>query len=139
MSRSAAARPGRFCALALCGFLIAACAVPVTYPSGPRTEPPHFMMDWFVAADGIRMTTRRWTPEDGKPKAVVVALHDDVRPLAAAAEAARRADRDLRRHLLQRGAPGGWLQNPGTSAPQHSHVAADRGAAGRRRLLRRSF
>tara|TARA_B100000965_G_scaffold162249_1_gene135160 strand:+ start:1031 stop:2068 length:1038 start_codon:yes stop_codon:yes gene_type:complete len=75
MSRSAAARPGRFCALALCGFLIAACAVPVTYPSGPRTEPPHFMMDWFVAADGIRMTTRRWTPEDGKPKAVVVALH----------------------------------------------------------------
>ncbi|PIW30517.1 MAG: alpha/beta hydrolase [Rhodospirillales bacterium CG15_BIG_FIL_POST_REV_8_21_14_020_66_15] len=72
-------RPGRLPALALCGFLalggvLAACAVPLAYPSGPARTAPHFMMDWFVAADGIRMTVRRWTPK-GPPRAVVVALH----------------------------------------------------------------
>lgn len=72
MRRRAGERLG---VLALCGLLLAACAVPLIYPSGPRTEQPHFMMDWFVAADGIRMTTRTWVPETAKPKAVIVALH----------------------------------------------------------------
>lgn len=54
--------------------LMAACAVPVTYPAGPAAAPPHFFMDWFVAGDGIRMTVRSWAPK-GPARAVVVALH----------------------------------------------------------------
>lgn len=53
---------------------LGACAVPLTYPAGPRVEAPHFLDDWFVAADGIRLTTRHWLPE-GRPRAIVVALH----------------------------------------------------------------
>lgn len=65
--------PRRLAALALCG-LLAACAVPRTYPAGPAATTPHFLMDWFVARDGIRMTVRSWRPK-GPAKAVVVALH----------------------------------------------------------------
>ncbi len=63
----------RLIVLALCGFL-AACAVPLTYPAGPAVTQPHFLMDWFVARDGIRMTVRSWQPKD-PAKAVIVALH----------------------------------------------------------------
>ncbi len=63
----------RLAALAICG-LLAACAVPLTYPAGPAATTPHFLMDWFVARDGIRMTVRAWKPE-GPAKAVIVALH----------------------------------------------------------------
>lgn len=64
---------GRLIVLALCGFL-SACAVPLTYPAGPSKAEPHFMMDWFVAGDGFRLSVRSWKPE-GPPKAVIVALH----------------------------------------------------------------
>lgn len=63
----------RLIALVLCG-LLAACAVPLTYPAGPAATTPYFLMDWFVARDGIRMTVRSWRPK-GPAKAVVVALH----------------------------------------------------------------
>ncbi|MEQ9556184.1 MAG: alpha/beta hydrolase [Rhodospirillales bacterium] len=63
----------RLTALGLCG-LLAACAVPMTYPAGPPAAKPHFLMDWFVARDGIRMTVRSWRPK-GPARAVVVALH----------------------------------------------------------------
>tara|TARA_R110002124_G_scaffold38253_7_gene121600 strand:- start:59052 stop:60077 length:1026 start_codon:yes stop_codon:yes gene_type:complete len=63
----------RLTALAFCG-LLAACAVPLTYPAGPTATTPHFLMDWFVARDGIRMTVRSWKPP-GTVKAVIVALH----------------------------------------------------------------
>ncbi len=63
----------RLAALAFCG-LLAACAVPLTYPAGPAATTPHFLMDWFVARDGIRMTVRSWKPQ-GPAKAVIVALH----------------------------------------------------------------
>jgi len=63
----------RLTALGLCG-LLAACAVPMTYPAGPPAAEPHFLMDWFVARDGIRMTVRSWRPK-GPARAVVVALH----------------------------------------------------------------
>ena len=63
----------RLAVLAFCG-LLAACAVPLTYPAGPAATKPHFLMDWFVARDGIRMTVRSWKPP-GPAKAVVVALH----------------------------------------------------------------
>ena len=75
MRRRAVARFGWLGALMLCGVLLSACAVPLTYPAGKRTEQPHFLMDWFVAGDGVRMTTRRWAPENGRPKAVIVAVH----------------------------------------------------------------
>lgn len=64
---------GRLAAL-LVAFMLAACAVPVTYPAGPSVMQPHFMDRWFVAGDGIRMTVRSWKPQ-GPAKAVVVALH----------------------------------------------------------------
>ena len=54
--------------------LLAACAVPLTYPAGPPVTEPHFLDRWYVAADGIRMTVRTWEPA-AKPKAVIVALH----------------------------------------------------------------
>jgi acylglycerol lipase len=63
----------RLVVLALCG-LFAACAVPLSYPAGPAVTKPHFLMDWFVAHDGIRMTVRSWMPK-GPPRAVIVALH----------------------------------------------------------------
>lgn len=63
----------RLAVLAFCG-LLAACAVPLSYPAGPAVAQPHFLMDWFVARDGIRMTVRSWQPK-GPAKAVVVALH----------------------------------------------------------------
>lgn len=54
--------------------LLAACAVPATYPAGPSVTEPHFMDRWFVAGDGIRMTVRSWKPK-GAARAVIVALH----------------------------------------------------------------
>jgi alpha-beta hydrolase superfamily lysophospholipase len=73
MIRRALAGPALVLICLICGML-SACAVPVTYPAGPAATQPHFMMDWFVASDGIRMTVRSWKPA-GKPKAVIVALH----------------------------------------------------------------
>lgn len=59
----------------LLALAVSACAVPLTYPPGPRVGKPHFLYDWFVAADGIRLPTRTWAPKDAPPRAVVVALH----------------------------------------------------------------
>jgi alpha-beta hydrolase superfamily lysophospholipase len=63
-------------AAALGGLLIlgiAACA-PTHMPSGPGATTPHLTDASFVAGDGLALPLRHWLP-DGKPEAVVLALH----------------------------------------------------------------
>jgi acylglycerol lipase len=53
--------------------LTAACSPRILAP-GPAAQPPSLEEDRFVMADGAALPLRRWRP-DGKPKAVVLALH----------------------------------------------------------------
>lgn len=53
-------------------FLAACTSAPV--PPGPATGEPRLTADAFVPADGVRLPLRVWLPE-GKPKAVILALH----------------------------------------------------------------
>ena len=81
-----AARPGRGrrpwrapSALPLIAMLIAvvsvaACA-PRLNPPGPAIARPALAADGFLAADGEKLPLRTWMPEDGAPRAVIVALH----------------------------------------------------------------
>ena len=62
-------------AAALLLLLLAACATPMTYPAGPRAAAPQFDRDRFIAADGAVLPFRKWLPENGAPRAVIVALH----------------------------------------------------------------
>lgn len=52
---------------------LAGCAPERQYP-GPAVEAPHIDHDVFVTADDFVLPVRRWLPE-GKPKAVVLAVH----------------------------------------------------------------
>lgn len=55
--------------------MLSGCASPqINFPGKP-VKPAVFLDDWFVATDGIRLTTRRWAPTSEKPKAILVALH----------------------------------------------------------------
>lgn len=67
----------RLAALVLC-LALSACATPYVQPpliqppgfTGPRIEPAA-----FVVQDGARLPYLRWSPADGEPWAVIVALH----------------------------------------------------------------
>jgi acylglycerol lipase len=49
-------------------------AIPAAAISRPAATPPHFTEDSFIATNGARLPLRKWLPE-GKPKAVILALH----------------------------------------------------------------
>ncbi len=53
---------------------LAACT-PVTEAPGPPIEAPALADSALVSADGARLPIQRWLPEDGRPRAVIVALH----------------------------------------------------------------
>ncbi|MCH8214459.1 MAG: alpha/beta hydrolase [Proteobacteria bacterium] len=53
---------------------VAACAPRVNAP-GPAVTRPALAADGFLAADGEKLPLRTWMPEDGAPRAVIVALH----------------------------------------------------------------
>ena len=55
--------------------LLAACA-PMTGPADPPSAgEPRLLADAIVTADGTRLPMRHWLPEDGPPKAIVLAVH----------------------------------------------------------------
>ena len=53
---------------------LAACA-PLTAPPGPGPTTPHLTETSFVTSDGLELAVRRWLPQDGAPKIVVLAVH----------------------------------------------------------------
>lgn len=53
---------------------LAGCA-PTTAPPGPGPATPRLSDKSFTTADGLELAVRRWLPEDGAPKAVVLAVH----------------------------------------------------------------
>ncbi len=63
----------RAIALAL-AVVLGACA-PRIHPPGDAVRAPMLEADAFVAADGARLPVRRWMPEQGRPRAIIVALH----------------------------------------------------------------
>jgi acylglycerol lipase len=60
---------------ALVALTLAACAQPQTNPRGPLVQAPALTAEAFEMADGMRLHYRRWAPEAGEPKAVILALH----------------------------------------------------------------
>ncbi len=77
-----AARPGRgrrawrapLALMLIAVVSVAACAPRVNAP-GPTIARPALAADGFLAADGEKLPLRTWMPEDGAPKAVIIALH----------------------------------------------------------------
>ncbi len=61
-------------ALAALMLLAAGACVPTIDEAGPPIAPPHLAEGHIVASDGAILPLRRWLPQ-GKPKAVVLALH----------------------------------------------------------------
>ncbi|MEI2418092.1 lysophospholipase [Orrella sp. JC864] len=64
----------RLLGAALAAVLLAACA-PRYQPMGPATGTPRLAGQSLVAADGAELPLRAWLPEQGAPRAVIVALH----------------------------------------------------------------
>lgn len=60
---------------ALLALVLAACAEPRVNPRGPAVQAPALTADAFEMGDGARLHYRRWAPEAGEPKAVILALH----------------------------------------------------------------
>lgn len=54
--------------------MLAACA-PRLAPPGPGAATPHLTENTFVTADGLELATRRWVPQGGEPRAVMLAVH----------------------------------------------------------------
>ncbi len=77
-----AARPGRgrrawrapFALLLIAVVSVAGCGPRVNAP-GPAITRPALAADGFLAADGEKLPLRTWMPEDGAPRAVIIALH----------------------------------------------------------------
>jgi acylglycerol lipase len=55
--------------------LVLASCTPVVVPAGPEIEPPALTTDAIHAPDGVDLPLRSWLPKEGKPKAVILALH----------------------------------------------------------------
>jgi alpha-beta hydrolase superfamily lysophospholipase len=60
---------------ALLALALGACAEPRTNPRGLAIQAPVLTAENFEMADGARLHYRRWTPDSGEPKAVILALH----------------------------------------------------------------
>ena len=60
------------CAVAL--VTLSACAPTLMVP-GPVVEKAWLTSDSFITADGARLPLRKWMPETGQPKAIILALH----------------------------------------------------------------
>jgi alpha-beta hydrolase superfamily lysophospholipase len=54
--------------------LAAACA-PRLQPPGPARAAPELNGEFLIAGDGMPLPVRGWLPDDGPPRAVIVALH----------------------------------------------------------------
>ncbi len=61
--------------LLLISFTLSACAAPETVPPGPPTGPASLSDTVFMTSDGAALPMRLWMPKNGKPKAVILALH----------------------------------------------------------------
>ena len=61
--------------VAVLALALAACAEPRTNPRGLATQAPTLTAESFEMADGAKLHCRRWSPEAGEPKAVILALH----------------------------------------------------------------
>jgi acylglycerol lipase len=60
---------------ALLALTLAACAQPQVNPRGPAVRASALTVENFEMADGARLAYRRWSPDAGEPKAVILALH----------------------------------------------------------------
>jgi alpha-beta hydrolase superfamily lysophospholipase len=60
---------------ALLALALGACAEPRTNPRGLAIQAPALTAGNFEMADGARLHYRRWAPDAGEPKAVILALH----------------------------------------------------------------
>jgi acylglycerol lipase len=103
---------------ALLASMLAACAQPQVNARGPAIQAPMLTAENFEMADGARLAYRRWSPEAGEPKAVILALHgfnDHSRSWEMPAETWRRAGIATyaydQRGFGRSPAPGVW---PGT-------------------------
>ncbi|MED5395667.1 MAG: lysophospholipase, partial [Pseudomonadota bacterium] len=67
---------GRWCILACATVLVtlSACA-PTLMTPGPIVGEARLTDDAFVTADGARLPLRKWMPETGQPKVIILALH----------------------------------------------------------------
>ena len=66
---------GPLAAVLVAVVLVAAGCAPMTRPMGEIINQPLLAGDTFHTGDGERLPLRSWSPETGKPKAVIVALH----------------------------------------------------------------
>ncbi len=66
---------GPLAAVLVAAVLVAAGCAPLTRPMGKIINQPLLTGDAFHTGDGERLPVRSWGPENGKPKAVIVALH----------------------------------------------------------------
>ncbi len=66
-------RQARAAALAL--VLGAAACAPVIIPAGPPTREPALLESALRCADGAELPLHAWLPEEGEPRAVILALH----------------------------------------------------------------
>jgi len=64
----------RAVALACLAIMTAACT-PRIAPPGPGPTTPRLSETHFTTADGLELAVRRWLPEEGDPKAVILAVH----------------------------------------------------------------
>ena len=55
--------------------LLAAACAPRLEPAGPPVVTPELANPAVIAADGMRLPVKSWLPRDGRPKAVILALH----------------------------------------------------------------
>ena len=53
--------------------MVAGCAA-IQAPPGDAPGPPHMDNDFFIARDGMKLPLRHWD-SDGKPRAIILALH----------------------------------------------------------------
>jgi alpha-beta hydrolase superfamily lysophospholipase len=61
-------------ALGLSALVMLACA-PVVMPAGTQVTAPTLAADSLVMADGARLPLKSWLPQNGRPVAVILALH----------------------------------------------------------------
>ena len=61
--------------LAILLILTSTACAPRRAPPGPGSTAPRLAQDRLITADGLELPLRIWLPEEGPPKAVILALH----------------------------------------------------------------